>query len=264
MIVEFTYYPINYYGKTAMQAQVNDITENIRLQKELDLQKLQLIEAVLDAQENERRIIGRELHDNVNQILAALKLNLDLAGENTGHTQMFIANCKQTVSTAMDEVRKLSKELFVPGHLKELGLLLAVEDLIKENLLPKQIQWEFNTDISDDYSLAEEQKLAVYRIIQEQLANIIKYAEASFVTITIQVEGEQISLEIKDNGKGFDASTQKQGIGMTNIISRAELFNGHVKIHSAAGVGYTIKVVLNSRKPASPQTMQILADSIFC
>jgi two-component system sensor histidine kinase UhpB len=246
MIVEFTYYPINYFGRTAMQAQINDITENIRLQKELTLQKQQLIEAVLNAQENERKTIGRELHDNINQILTAVKLSLSLAIEYKDNAPL-ISRCQKNVETVMEEIRKLSKELILPGNLRELGLSSSIEDLMKQTLHLTGIQWKLAARNIDDTLLSEEQKLAIYRIVQEQLNNILKHAEASSITIHLSTSHSKIHLKIADNGKGFNTGEQRNGIGITNIINRAELFNGKVTIDSSPGKGCTLEVVLNSK-----------------
>lgn len=248
MIVEFTYYPINYFGRTAMQAQVNDITENIRLENELSFQKKQMIEAVLHAQEHERKIIGRELHDNINQILTAVKLNLSLALEYKDNLAL-ISKCQKNVETVMEEIRKLSKELILPGNLRELGLVSSIQDLMKQTLHLTGIKWNLLADEVEDHSLSEEQKLTVYRIVQEQLNNILKHAEAAEIIIHLTVKHSKVNLKIVDDGKGFDTTEKRKGVGLTNIINRAELFGGKVVIDSMPGKGCSLEVQLNSKCP---------------
>jgi len=248
MIVEFTYYPINYFGRTAMQAQVNDITENIRLENELNLQKQQLVEAVLNAQENERKTIGAELHDNINQILTAVKLNLGLAQEYKDNAAL-ISKCERNIETVMEEIRKLSKQLILPGNLKELGLVQSIQDMLKEVLHLSGISWKVFAKGVKENVLSEEQKLTLYRIVQEQLNNILKHSEASSIAITLSLSDSKVKLRIVDNGKGFDTKQQRNGIGLTNIINRAALFNGQVKIDSMPGEGCSVEVVLNSKHP---------------
>ena len=252
MVVEFTYYPINYFGRRAMQAQVNDITENLRLENELTMQKQQLIEAVLKAQENERKNIGRELHDNINQILTAVKLNLNLALEFRENNVPLIEKCEKNVETVMEEIRKISKELILPGNLKELGVVHAIEDLMKDVLHLTGIKWKLYAKAVNETLLSEDQKLTVYRIVQEQLNNILKHAKATLITIHLQTKDAQIQLSIIDDGKGFDTSEKREGIGLTNIINRAELFNGKVKIDSAPGKGCRIEVTMHAK--VSPYT----------
>lgn len=248
IIVEFTYYPISYFDTTAMQAQVNDITENIRLENELNLKKQQLVEAVLLTQESERKKIGGELHDNINQILTAVKLNLGFAMENREHSERLIQKCFTNTSTAIEEIRKLSKELILPGNLKELGLVHSIEEMLKEVLKLSNIHYSVNASGDDELFITEEHKLAIYRIVQEQLNNILKHACASTVSVQLMASPNSIQLVIEDDGKGFHAGLPRNGIGITNIISRAELFNGSVTIDSAPGKGCKLEVWLRSKK----------------
>ncbi len=248
IIVEFTSYPISYFDSDAMQAQVNDITENIRLENELNLKKQQLVEAVLFTQETERKKIGGELHDNINQILTAVKLNLGFAMENRDHSERLILKCITNTNTAIEEIRKLSKELILPGNLKELGLVHSIEDLLKEIFKESNIQYSLSTSGDEEIRISEELKLTIYRIVQEQLNNIIKHADASTVTVRLELSQSAVFLSIADNGKGFNAGLRRNGIGITNIISRAELFNGIVRIDTAPGKGCTLEVTLRSKK----------------
>lgn len=248
IIVEFSYYPIDYFGKTAMQAQVNDITENVRLEHELSFQKQQLVEAILNTQETERKKIGCELHDNISQILTAVKLNLGLALEYKDNNAI-IKNCEKNIETVMEVIRKLSKQLILPGNLKELGLVQSIQDMMKEVLRLTGISWKVFAKGVNETLLLEEQKLIIYRIVQEQLNNILKHAEASSVAITLGVSEKKVRFRIVDNGKGFDTKKKKNGIGFTNIINRVSLFNGQVKISSKPGEGCSLEVELNSKQP---------------
>jgi two-component system, NarL family, sensor histidine kinase UhpB len=247
IIVEFTYYPIDYFGRTAMQAQINDVTEKIRMENELTLKKQQIVEAILTAQENERKGIGEELHDNINQILSAVKLSLEVALEFPEKRTVFIAMCMEHITLAIEEIRKLSKSLILSGNLQAFGLVQSIDELVKHNLSVTKLAIHFTAENLDEALLSEEQKISIYRIIQEQLNNILKYAAASSVTISLHTMGEQIILLIADDGKGFDTTMQRKGIGITNIINRAELFNGKVKIDSSPGNGCRLEVVLNAK-----------------
>jgi two-component system, NarL family, sensor histidine kinase UhpB len=219
------------------------------------LQKQKMIEAVLNAQETERQGIGRELHDNINQILTAVKLNLDFALTAKNNNEIFVNNSLRNVITVMQEVRKLSKELIIPGNIKELGLVNSVEDLLKELLQIRGIKWNFSTEGFGDNAIPESYKLNIFRIIQEQLTNIIKHAEASFVDIQMKVSSERISLKIVDDGKGFDLGMKREGVGITNIISRAELCNGEVKIDTFPGEGCDLEVVLYMDKTENSESI---------
>lgn len=138
--VEVTFYRIDYLGKIAMQVQVNDVTERFRLAKELAEQQKrkqrQITEAVLGAQENERRLLGEELHDNINQILATSKLFLatSILESNLG----FVAKGEEYVSMAMEEIRKLSKALVVPQFIKS-GMKESIKDLVDTMMIAKPL-----------------------------------------------------------------------------------------------------------------------------
>jgi signal transduction histidine kinase len=235
-----------------MQAQVNDVTEKIRLEKELRLQQkqkqLQITEAVLKAQEKERKGIGEELHDNINQILAGSRLYLDVALTQPEKRIELIHLGMKNISIAIEEIRKLSKALIVPAFIKT-GLKQSVEDLVENILVAKKINITVDTEELDETNLSEGLKITLYRIIQEQLNNILKYAEASAVIIRINTEADTILLSINDNGKGFDTHLVRKGVGITNINSRAGLFNGKVEIDSSNGNGCLLKVVMDTKAP---------------
>lgn len=246
IVVEFNYYAIDYFGKKAMQAQMNDITENLRLEQELAVQKQQLVEAVLSAQEVERKNIGSELHDNINQVLTAVKLSLGMALEYQDN-HAIIKKCEKNIEDVMEEIRKLSKQLILPSNLRELGLVQSIHDLTKEFLHLTGINCKVFAKGMNEQLISEEQKLAIYRIVQEQLTNILKHAEASLMAITLQTIDEKVRLTIVDNGKGFDLKKQRNGVGITNIINRASLFDGNVKINSKPGEGCSLEIELNSK-----------------
>lgn len=248
ILVEVTFYKIEYAGKIAMQAQINDVTERFRLEHELaEQQKIkqkQITEAVLGAQEKERKCIGEELHDNINQILATAKLFLS-ASLHESDTQL-ITKSEGYISMAMEEIRKLSKTLVAPTFIKS-GLKKSIEDLIVNTMAAKKITITTDINLSDENGLEEGLKLAIYRIVQEQLNNILKYADASCVTIRLTTRSNKVFLTVSDNGRGFDTSAQRTGIGITNINNRAELYNGSVEIDSSPGNGCRLNVEFQSQ-----------------
>jgi two-component system, NarL family, sensor histidine kinase UhpB len=245
MIVEFTSYSINYYGKDANQVLVNDVTRKLKLEQQIRLQKQQLVEAVLRAQESERKAIGADLHDNINQILTALQLHLGLALDYPDKRIAILKKSISSVSLAIEEIRKLSKKLIACGDLKNLGLVHSLEALIADiQPLTKAKLW-LHADDLDESGLTDELKTNIYRIIQEQLNNILKYADAGCVDISLSTANRCVTLLINDDGNGFDVMAPRNGIGISNIISRAELFNGSVKIDSGPGQGCRLHVELN-------------------
>ena len=250
MIVEITSHLVDYFGKMCMQVIINDVTERIRLEKELVLQQKmkqqQITEVVLGAQERERFELGQELHDNINQILATSKLYLDVAIEEKEPRIELLAKSRKNISMAIEEIRKLSKELITPS-LNDLGLIQSIKELIRSIQMVKKMKIRLNISGLDENSLLPEQKINVYRIIQEQLNNILKHAHATTVVIELNKMKERISLQVKDDGKGFDPRARRKGVGISNIISRAELYNGKVEIDTAPGRGCRLEVILNSK-----------------
>lgn len=250
IIVEITGHRIDYFGKPCMQVIVNDVTERVRLEKELALQQRlkqqQITEVVLGAQERERFELGQELHDNINQILATSKLYLDVAIEEREPRIELLAKSRNNISMAIEEIRRLSKELITPS-LNDLGLIQSIKELIRSIQMVKKMKIRLTISGVDENALLPEQKINVYRIIQEQLNNILKHAQASSVSIELNKQREQIRLCVEDDGKGFDPRMRRSGVGISNIMSRAELYNGRVEIDSSPGKGCRLEVILNSK-----------------
>ena len=250
ILVEITWYRINYFEKIALQAQVNDVTEKIRLEKELaaeqKLKQHQIKAAVLDSQEEERKILAAELHDNVNQILATAKLFLGAALDEKGSGGDYICKSQNYVSLAIEEIRKLSKKLIIPGFILS-GLKGSVQELVEDILTVKDIDIITDLEGLDEAAMSEDLKITIYRIIQEQLNNILKYAKASAVTIRVKTILGTILLSVTDNGKGFDTALPSNGIGFTNMISRVKSFNGTLEIDSSPGNGCRLKIELHNK-----------------
>jgi PAS domain S-box-containing protein len=250
MIVEITSHLIDYFGKICMQVIINDVTDRIRLEKELALQhrlkQQQITEVVLGAQERERFELGQELHDNINQILATSKLYLDVAIEEREPRIELLDKSRKNISMAIEEIRKLSHELITPS-LNDLGLVQTIRELIRSIQSVKRMKIRLDVVGLDEDELLPEQKINIYRIIQEQLNNILKHAQANNVAIELHNMQEQVSLRLTDDGKGFDPRIRRKGVGISNIISRAELYNGKVEIESAPGKGCQLVVILNSK-----------------
>jgi PAS domain S-box-containing protein len=250
MIVEITSHPMDYFGKACVQVIVNDVTERIRLEKELALQQKlkqqQITEVVLGAQERERFELGQELHDNINQILATSKLYLDVAIEEKEPRMELLAKSRKNISVAIEEIRKLTRDLISPS-LNDLGLAQSIRELIRSIQSVGKMKIRLNISGLDEEDLLPEQKINIYRIIQEQLNNILKHSQADTVVIELNKVREQVRLRLADDGKGFDPRMRRKGVGISNIISRAELYNGKVEIESAPGKGCQLVVVLNEK-----------------
>jgi|GEM_PF-386214 len=229
-----------------------DITEKRKLERELQeaqvRQQRAITEATIKGQENEREQLGIELHDNITQILATSKLYLDYAFAGPEIKKEIIMQSKQLIVLATDELRKLSHAL-LPPSLEEFGLSQALNELTSGILQTGVFNMERSWSDFKENLLQRDQKLTIYRIVQEQLNNIIKHAAAKNVRICIRhmEDGQNIRIIIRDDGKGFDTAQTRNGVGLRNITSRAELFGGTVCIKSSPGNGCELKVLFPVR-----------------
>ncbi len=225
---------------------VADITERKKQEKKLLADGMrhqkQLTQATLDGQEKERREIGKELHDNIGQQLTTIKLFLDLAKSTANESTLEMVNMAlKGVGDAINEIRAMSRSL-LPHTLSDLGLVESITELTESFSRAQLIRINFNYDDFDEINIPENQKLTLFRIVQEQLNNIAKHAEANNISVILKSTIQSVLLEIKDDGKGFDRKTVRKGLGFTNIRNRAELFGGKKEIISSPGEGCCLKV----------------------
>ncbi|HYM92556.1 MAG TPA: PAS domain-containing protein [Chitinophagaceae bacterium] len=232
--------PVRMIGAT------QDISERVLLEIRLDQERLtrqkEITDAVLTAQENEREEIGRELHDNINQILAVAKLYIQMANTDKKKRKIYAKKASGFLVNGMEEIRKISKKLVIPG-IDGIGLTDRIENILDDLSDIHPIEIEFHKYDIDEKDLDKKLQLTIFRIVQEQLNNILKHSKATQAAITLSRYENEITLLISDNGKGCDIS-KKNGVGIINIKSRAFLFDGRVTIVSKPGKGYELKVVL--------------------
>jgi PAS domain S-box-containing protein len=210
------------------------------LQEQLNMQR-SLMQATIDGQEKEKKQIGMELHDNINQVLTSTKLYLELARSDETLREEMLGKCQTQINYAIQEIRSLSKSL-VPHGVETGGLREGVIQIIEAIQLSAAIS--FQTDLCEKAlnQLDTTQQLTLYRIIQEQINNIVKHAAACRVLISLKSVEGRIALCIQDDGKGFEVSSKPSGIGLSNIKSRIEVLQGTMEIHSAPGEGCTLQV----------------------
>ena len=222
-----------------------DITERKMLEEQLAEQQInrqrQITEAAILAQEKERGEIGRELHDNINQILTTTKLYIDMAISEPDIREELLKKSHSNISTAIEEIRILSKTL-VPPSLGDIGIREALAEMIGNLNIAQKLQIKLKTSGFSDVEIDNKIKLMVFRIVQEQLNNIIKHSKATEANIKLVVSKKVLNITIEDNGIGFDPKKKIKGIGLGNITSRAELHDGQVLIDSAPGKGCVLKV----------------------
>ncbi|HEY2722714.1 MAG TPA: response regulator [Chitinophagaceae bacterium] len=219
--------------------------ERKKLQDKLIDQQLkyqqQITEITIQAQEKEREELGKELHDNINQLLATSKMCIDIARKNEAIREECLSRSHENLRIAIEEIRVLCKQLVAPS-IVDLGLAEAVNDLISGMKFSNKIEFHFTATGIDKETTETHKQLMIYRVIQEQINNILKYAKASEVTIEIKLVDKTLMLKIADNGIGFDTSKKMNGIGLRNIKSRVQLYNGHLNIWSEPGQGCMLNI----------------------
>jgi PAS domain S-box-containing protein len=228
----------------------NAARQQVKNQKEI-------VAAVLLAQEKERANIGKELHDNLNQILGAAKLYIEMAKTDEENRQMLLQRSAGYIVTVIEEIRDISKNLVGPRS-NMMGLAESIKMLVEDVMRINPIHIQFREEGIHPAELNETLHLNIFRIVQEQLNNILKHANASQAEIHLAKRDNVVELVIADNGRGCNVAMNSEGVGIINIRSRAELYHGTVSILSRPGEGYVLKVGFpipvssNGQKKSSP------------
>ncbi len=221
--------------------------QKIELNTELMHQQELRTKAVIEAEENERTRIARELHDGLGQQLSAVKLNMSslessLEFENDDQRRM-LQNALEIIDESVKEVRAVSHSM-MPNALVKSGLKEAIKEFV--NRLGKTDHLKFDLQISGlNERLNTTIETIVFRVLQEIVNNILKHSKATIVTIQIIKDIEELTIIVEDNGVGFDVNTAKSdGIGLKNLQSRIEYLHGTVNIDSHLQKGTTIIIEL--------------------
>lgn len=225
--------------------EIRDITQLRNLQAEYYNQQLKhkhrLAATIIKAQENERNRWAEELHDNISQMLTVVNLYLSNTHVQMDNNVNMIDQAKKFINEVQQEIRLLSSSIKPPSF-HSTTLKQSVTRLMADIRRIKNIEFGFTEDPSAETDLNDEQKLMAYRVIQEQLNNIIKYANASKIEINVWCENNAAHISIEDNGNGFDTNKIRSGLGFRNIQSRLQLYNGNMHINSSPGKGCLLTV----------------------
>jgi signal transduction histidine kinase len=225
-----------------------DALEKLRKTLQADERRSLLLKRVISAQEEERRRIARELHDQTTQQLTALKMQLSSAASPDAQTAALLSRSQALVSTMIDDVHRVIYDLR-PSMLDDLGLLPAIRAYAERHLAGKGIvvHCEFPPAIP---ALPAEATTALYRVAQEAVANIARHANAETVMIGCTVAGATIVLEVEDDGVGFDPEQVSkpretgEGLGLLGMRERLALLGGRVDVESEVGRGTHVMIVL--------------------
>jgi PAS domain S-box-containing protein len=202
-----------------------------------------IIKAIIKTQEDERYEIGAELHDNVCQVLAASQLNLGILRSSIAISGMkMFEQCRENISLALDEIRNLSHRL-APVFFGDSTLEEAFRRLFGTFIFDEKckITLYFDPEVVK-YDISQEIQLNLYRILQEQLRNILKHANASAIELEVIIQNDCLTMKISDNGVGYILNNVKNGIGLANMKRRTELFSGKFEVISSPGHGCEIVI----------------------
>jgi PAS domain S-box-containing protein len=244
------------HGHTAVQMVITDVTERAQERRELERSRreLRMLSAnLVDAREDERRRIARELHDELGQRLTALKMELASLGTQSRAELRTsrVAAMLEMVDETVASVRRIATDLR-PLMLDDLGLNAAIEWLAHSWATRMGIQVDLRLGRSDP-QVGDAAAIALYRMVQEALTNIARHARASQVRIQMRSRGGELLLTVQDNGVGFaEASMYREGShGLMGMRERAYMLGGELEIGNARGGGGRIAVRLPLRPAAA-------------
>ena len=225
----------------AVRAAIQKFETEAELARQLLLQQKLVAETNIRAQEKVRNEIGRELHDNINQILAAAKLYVDSVVKDDKLPSDMLLKSQTNLALAIDEIRRLSHTLVAPA-LSDVRLLQIINDLIEDIHATTNLKVKLSVRDYKEEVLDKDTKLTIYRIIQEQISNIIKHSEAKNAIIQLSILPHIIRLVVSDDGKGVDEHKKSGGIGLQNMKNRVEYYDGNISLNSSPGRGCSLEV----------------------
>jgi PAS domain S-box-containing protein len=243
--------------RTSALSEMNAILqEEVRERRRIEAERVELLRRIVFAQEEERRRIAREMHDQFGQQLTVLKMKLDALREDSAEDASLCEQLEslQAIAAQLDaDVDYLVWEMR-PTALDDLGLQAALSSYIQNWSKHFGVAVQLHASGLDKERLTPEIETALYRIAQEALNNIAKHAQATHVAVVLERRADQVSLIIEDDGVGFDLEqvlgTDDKGVGLIGMRERAALVGGTIEIESQPNVGATV-VVRITTSPAS-------------
>ncbi|MEX2528661.1 MAG: PAS domain S-box protein [Gemmatimonadota bacterium] len=212
----------------------------------------------LRATEEERQRIARELHDDTAQSLAALMVQLKVLAQTHEEAarDRIMEEMHSGLETLVQGVRRIARGLRPPA-LEDVGIEAALRVHIRQTFRTSEPRVDLHLEAVDAH-LGSEQQLAVYRVVQEALANVLRHAEAAQVEVRLAVEGSgdnsHVVATIRDDGRGFDAEGEflaGAGLGLVGMDERAHLAGGRLTLHSAPGEGCLVRLTVPARRPTA-------------
>lgn len=224
----------------------------IRPLQRLALMRADLLETFVSLQEEERRRIAFDLHDEIGQSLTSVMMGLRTIGNQPDGSSdpQRLNDLRNIVNHAVHEVRRIANGLR-PAALDHLGLEGALERMAEDLRQIHDLEVDLTLEVSDYSVLSVPVQTAVYRIIQEATTNVVRHAKAQRVRVLVASRSGELLLEIEDNGAGLPSevnTTEASGLGLTSISQRASLLGGQLVILSPPGGGTLLRVKLPVRQ----------------
>ena len=243
--VEIYTSPILINNKQCILTIVIDVTERNHFENKIT-------KAIIKTQEDERYEIGSELHDNVCQILACAKMSLSMIRKSLDESVVEPYNqSRDAILLATQEIRNLSHRL-APAFFDNTKLEEAIESLLNTFNIEDKYNIYLNFDKSSkNIQIDKEIQLNLYRVLQEQLRNIIKHSNCSDIEVNVFVYNNLVHMRIADNGVGFELNNINKGIGLTNMKRRAELFSGKFYLNTSLGKGCEVLIIIPLAIPST-------------
>jgi len=228
--------------------EVLDITKPKEAEEALSDMTRKLVEA----QEQERARIARELHDDINQRLSMLAVELEQLQDNPGEVRSRVQELRKQTIEISNDVQALSHDLH-SSKLEYLGVVAAIKSWCKEFGKRQKLEIDFRSDVSSTFPPGI--GLTLFRVLQEALHNAAKHSGVNRVGVQLREESDEIHVTIRDLGKGFDVETAKKGrgLGLTSMQERVRLINGIIEIQSKPMGGTTVHVRVPLRSTHASQ-----------
>jgi PAS domain S-box-containing protein len=247
-----TYYWVNttivpFLDENGKPYQYLSIRNEVTKLKQVEQELKEMMTRVIEVQEEERKRISRELHDGVGQSLFSLLIRLDrLIDEHPGIEEL--RGLRRDVEGIMEDIRSMARELR-PSVLDDLGVGPAVRTYVENYSDHYGIDVRLTMDLRGRLDHASE--TTIYRVVQEALTNIAKYADVAECEVTVRETGDQVEVVVRDEGAGFDPSTSRTGVGLFSMEERARAVGGTLTIRSAPDKGTEVRLVVPKGQPAA-------------
>lgn len=221
--------------------QIQHLQQALLLKTQYDKEILQ---SQIELQQQTLQNVGRELHDNIGQLLSVAKINLNVLRDSQPDEDGHIQQAEEIITKSIHEIRALAKNLHT-GLVQDVGLEASISQELQRIRKTKRLETELRV-LGQRRSLGYEKEIVLFRIVQEVLNNVIKHAQAKQIEVELRYLIHGFELLVKDDGKGFESTiTENSGIGLQNSKKRIELIGGTCQIISEIGKGTEVLISIH-------------------